>query len=659
MQESKLRIAFLWHNHQPYYEKEGEFILPWVRLHSVKDYLDLPLLLHEFQKIKQTLNIVPSVILQIEKYVSGEMQDTIQRLTKIPAKNLSPKDKELILNLFFICNEHNLINPLPRFRELLHKSREHDIHVFDDQDWLDLQVLYNLAWLGEYTKQTAFAKRLIEKGRKFSETEKLLLLDLHTKIMSEILPLYKQLRDLGQVEISTTPFFHPILPLLINSDSAKEANPANHEINPKFAYPEDALRQINMALQVFKKEFNESPHGFWASEGSLSNETLEMLAERGLEWTATDEEVLFASTHTKSHLEKYFPRKFKRNGKEITVFFRDHILSDKIGFQYSTWKPFDAAANFVHSLLDIRREIVSFYGENALQSAVVPIILDGENCWEFYPNNGFEFLRELYSQLSENNLLNCVLFSDLVHDGSNNFQKELNSIRAGSWIDANFNIWAGHKDDIAAWNILSSTRKLFEDKKESFKKDLQDRILYKFMIAEGSDWFWWYGPEHHAPNKQDFDILFRWHIKEIYELMGEKVPNEVYIPIGEVEQNFALPTGKIDGSRDVSAQGESGFFEFSQNFSTMHQAAKPSVRVYFGNDHKHFYLQVVNLFENSSKNVFAIDFGNKYFEISAKNEKFVKYSFELNDLQIISVSFKLINFAEQVDFRKDFEYKIV
>lgn len=675
-----LRIAFLWHNHQPYYKMDDEFILPWVRFHCVKDYCDLALLLNEFPKIKQTVNLVPSVLLQINEYLESGITDVVQRLTKIQANHLTIEEKTKILELFFICNEQNMILPHFRYRELFEMSKESNaVNFFTDQDWLDLQVWYNLTWLGEFSKQRPFAQRLFRKGMNFTEQEKLLLLELHNEIMSELILTYRKLVNLEQLSVSTTPYYHPILPLLVNSDSAKEANSDNLTLEPNFSFPEDAKYQIELSIEHYKNIFNSYPSGFWPSEGSISNEVLKIFIQKQIRWAATDEDILFASEIPKNHLEKYFPRKYNTEIGEITIYFRDHILSDKIGFEYANWKPFDSASNFVHSLLNIRSNLLDSYGEEALRNAVVPIILDGENCWEFYPNNGFDFLRILYSQISDNPFLKTIFLDESANDGSNEYLPSLNSIQAGSWINANFNIWIGHPDDITAWEYLRNVRQIFEIKKSSLPEEISENIYNELLIAEGSDWFWWYGPEHNAPNKPDFDMLFRWRIKRIYEMLGESPPLSLNNPLGRDQIDiFKLPASQIKLSNG-HAWDNAGYFIFKQHFSTMHQTDKPEVKILFGNDEDFIYFIIENLQENSNENKLTFRISDLFFEIEPAESNYKVSTISLEDLTFsensiffkislvnlfiaedkLTISFKLINLAEKKEELKTFEYYLI
>jgi alpha-amylase/alpha-mannosidase (GH57 family) len=248
-------------------------------------------------------------------------------------------------------------------------------------------------------------------------------------------------------------------------------------------------------------------------------------------------------------------------------------------------------------------------------------------------------------------------------DGSADFLQPLTSIRAGSWIDANFNIWAGHPDDITAWNMLSNVRHLFETKRQSLDKELSDKIYTRILIAEGSDWFWWYGPEHQAPNKPDFDILFRWHIKQIYEMLGEVIPEDVFNPIGSAPKpNFTLPKSQIYFDNDQINWDNAGYYEFRQHFSTMHQSSKPNVIVYFGNDNELLHFQIQNLRENSENNILEIEVGEVKLTVIAEEisgSKVISLPIsELNE-KPITISLKLINLADNSEFKKKFDYNLL
>ena len=532
MEDSQLRIAFLWHNHQPYYAMDGKFMLPWVRFHSIKDYRDLPMLFKEFPKIKHNINIVPSLFLQIQQYINHQKFDRVQELTLINADHLSIDEKKEILFQFFVCNEKHLIKPYPRYYELFQKSKnENAIELFTSQDFRDLQVWYNLCWFGNYARKEKPIADLFLKGSNFSEADKSICLEYQLKIMNDILPLLNEMQKNSQIEISTTSFYHPIIPLIIDTNCVLEANPNNPKLEQPFQFPQDAALQISKAKEFYKNIFGFYPIGAWPSEGAVSNEALCLIADNNFQWVATDESILFASENSTSGLEKYFPRKYNNQNKEITLFFRDHHLSDKIGFDYQNWYYIDAVNDFIYNLSNIRNAILNQYGPDGLRAAIVPIILDGENCWEYYENNGEDFLRELFNRLSVSNDFTTVRFSDILNDGSDKFLAGLSNIRAGSWINANFDIWIGTDIHIKAWKMLQDARIAFENNRNKLPEDIENEIINEIMIAEGSDWFWWYSPYNQSDNKKDFDILFRYHIENIYKLLSLPIPDEVNNPI--------------------------------------------------------------------------------------------------------------------------------
>jgi alpha-amylase/alpha-mannosidase (GH57 family) len=594
-----LKIAFLWHQHQPDYRFEGESILPWVIYHGVKDYYDLPEVLHEFPDIKQTYNLVPSLNIQIEDYISGRVKDRVQELSKKNAGELTDEDKQQIIETHFRCNEENLINPFRRYKQLLELSREKNaIEEFTEQDWRDLQVWYNLCWFGFFSKQNSFIKRLHKKEKNFSEGEKTTLLNHYRDVLSKIIPQYKTLMEMGQIEVSCSPYYHPILPLLCDSASALEAMPNADLPEPPFKRPEDAQRQIELGINHYKEFFGKNPEGIWPSEGSVSDEVLGKFISNGVKWVATDEMILSGSEKDFQPTNKFFPRKFRNNDGEIAVFFRDRFLSDRIGFVYSGWNEWDAANDFCHHLRKIRNEIIRVHGDEALDYAVVPVILDGENCWEYYYKNGVPFLRELYKQFSEAGEFRTVTMAEAAAESEKDFIRPLEHIKAGSWINANFSIWIGHQDDRRAWELLSEARNTLEKHKSDLSDKKYDEAFEHILVAEGSDWFWWYGPEHYTDNKDDFDYIFRSHIASVYKICGLEVPEAVLIPVAEqtkvIEKRSPLTEigPVIDGSDNMRGWENAGFINLIAKNSAMHQAGEVADKFFFGHGNGKVYIRL-------------------------------------------------------------------
>ncbi|MBL7997573.1 MAG: glycoside hydrolase [Candidatus Kapabacteria bacterium] len=524
-QSGCLRVAILWHHHQPYYTVGEEMPLPWVRLHAAKDYCDLSHLHFEFPDLRLTYNVVPSLILQLQEY-QGTVRDVVQRLSSLEPATLSEQEKRDILTLFFRCNVATMVHPYQRYNELYVKSRDENnaIRVYTIQDWLDLQVWYNLTWIGELSRQHPAIQSLLKKGGNFTVTEKNIVLSFHELLMRNVLPVLSELQKAGIAELSVTPLYHPILPLLIDSDVAKEATPELPLPQRRYHQLNDADYHVQRGQLIFEQTFNTAAKGMWLAEGSISDSALSLIATRGITWTATDEHVLrntLGDNYTST--SKYFPYRIALPyAKHITLFFRDHSLSDAIGFDYQHWKAEDAAANFIERLCSIRSLLIKEHGESVLDEAVVPVILDGENCWEYYQNNGVDFLRALYKCLSEHPELRTVHFSTVTEQCTPVPERTLEHITAGSWIFGNFKIWIGHDEKNAAWDELRKARKLIDSRRvtHAIWKEAMEHIY----IAEGSDWFWWYGDDHSADSRHIFDEIFRYHLRAVYELFDEKIP---------------------------------------------------------------------------------------------------------------------------------------
>jgi alpha-amylase/alpha-mannosidase (GH57 family) len=605
--------------HQPFYKDlvTGEYVLPWVRLHAIKDYYDMVAILDNFPNIKQTFNLVPSLIEQMQEYVEGTAVDKHLALTIKEARDLTNDDKDFILQNFFMSNWDTMVNPYKRYHELLLKRgrfvTSDEIKAvakrFTDQEMLDLQVWFNLSWFGHIYKSTdETIKGLIKKGRDFSKEDKEALLNKQKELIAKVMPKYKELFEKGQIGISVTPYYHPILPLLIDTNSAKEAIPNIKLPQHRFRHPEDALYQIDSAVKFAKNIFGTAPCGMWPSEGSVSPDIIPLVADSGIKWIATDEEILASSLGRRvggareiSSVELFRPYKVEKDGRSVSIIFRDHNLSDLVGFVYSKWNPADAARDFVKHLNNIKDSLPDDGNEY-----LVSIILDGENAWEYYQNNGWDFLSELYSKISNDQGLRAVRVCD--HLEKNPPKDTLNHLFSGSWINHNFRIWIGHDEDNTAWDHLAKARLALEG--SGNKNELAWKELY---IAEGSDWCWWYGDDHSSGNDNVFDALFRKHLKNIYQLIGKSYPQYLDVPI-----KFS---GAIEPSREPSdivspiIDGEmtnyyewlaAGYFDISRLKGAMHQAETLITGIYWGFDINNFQLRLdvnMDFSINESKNI--------------------------------------------------------
>jgi len=516
-----LNLAFIFHMHQPYYKNllTGESNMPWVRLHGTKDYLDMVEILEKYPLIKQTFNVVPSLIEQLEDYTNRTVKDTFLELSYKPATELSLEDKQFILNNFFSINKEKVISMHPRFYELYFKKLRNI--EFTLQDYLDLQVWFNLAWIDPSFRQNMPELRsLVNKARFFSEEEKQTVLNAQLEILEEIIPAYKKYQESGQIEITVTPYYHPILPLLYNTRIAKEAN--HKTLLPKinFAYPEDSRAQIENAVQFFKERFDRAPFGMWPSEESVSEHILPYLIQSGINWIVADEGILFKSIKSKTRDAKllYQPFSLKRDDGVLNIIFRDRNLSDLLGFVYYNMKAEDAVNDFIKHLENINN---TFKDEDTL----VTIAMDGENAWEYYSNDGHDFLELLYKKLSESKFIKTTTVKDYLKTHPQ--KKEIKRLAAGSWIYGEFGKWIGNPYKVRAWEYLALARQELENPKLQLGISQWELARKQIYILEGSDWFWWYGED---PNGA-FDKLFRTHLANFYHILGKEPPEYTSRPL--------------------------------------------------------------------------------------------------------------------------------
>lgn len=599
-----LLVTFLWHMHQPYYKnvETNKFILPWVRLHAVKDYYDMVAILDKYPRIKQNFNLVPSLLLQLEEYLSGTT-DHFMDLTLKDASKLSEDERVFVLFNFFMANWETMVYPNARYSFLLKKRGENTnpdeikkIHArFTVEELRDLQVWFNLAWVDPYFDGLfPEIRKLKEKGERFTEDEKKMLIDTHMKIIAMTIPKYAEAAKSGRVELSTTPFYHPILPLVHDTETAKECLPG-WSMDIRYSHPEDARAQVEKALSYFEKKFGARPSGMWPSEGSVSEPVLAMLAECGVKWAATDEEILRKSLQKSGDPDNlphtiYKPYAFNRDGKEINMIFRNHYLSDLIGFSYQSWDAKEAAAHFIRELRNIKN---SLNGEEG----VVNVILDGENAWEYYPNDGRDFLEALYSALSECNDIETVTVSEAV--ARVHPKPYLKKIHPGSWINSDFYIWIGHEDDRKSWRLLARARADLVNWGSEHPGETEKlaKAWEEIYTGEGSDWNWWYGDDHSSKNDTEFDNLYRLHLMNVYKITGMQVPEEFFNPIAKGSTAFNIPPTRfihpiIDGefSHYYEWRG-AGVYDVSGG-GAMHRAETEIQDLLYGFDQENVYFKV-------------------------------------------------------------------
>jgi len=607
-------LALFWHQHQPYYPDDvsGEVLMPWVRLHCTKDYLGMALHVQEVPEFRCTFNLVPSLLVQIQRYVEGG-SDRHLDVSKIPADGLSEKDAHYLLDNFFMANPDSMIRPFAQYfnlfqrRGLGHDSAEKALPRYTEQDLRDLQVWNNLTWIHELVfERDSDLRAFRAKGKGWTEKEKQWLLDRQRQLVGEVIPLHRKLMEGGQIELTTTPFYHPILPLLWDKRSARQAMPGCPLPQYLEKYPEDAIRHIKRAVEYHTEMFGEAPRGMWPSEGSVSQDIIEAIADAGIEWIATDEEILARSTdglvardgqgHA-IHPEKlYTAWRVEQNKKSLQMIFRDHGLSDQIGFHYQRSDPNHAADDFLNRIASIGAAVAHRQPD---QAAIVSVILDGENCWEYYPDGGVQFLRRLYQEAVRRPNINPVRVSD--HLDKHPAKEKINNLFAGSWIFHNFDIWIGHEEDRIGWDLLHETRRFLKQQEESGKHsaDILERAWKELDIAEGSDWFWWYGEDHSSALDWLFDQLFRRHLENVYRLLGEAPPVNLAKAIGGTQPHalFTFPNSflRVNTSGNVSyfEWGGAGCYTAGDDRGTMAMVSEGVIsELFFGFDQKRLLVRI-------------------------------------------------------------------
>ncbi|TAK22148.1 MAG: hypothetical protein EPO26_12785 [Chloroflexota bacterium] len=541
--------------HQPLYRDiDGAATLPWVRLHAAKDYLHMAELLGEFPRMHATVNFVPSLVEQIAAYVDGA-EDRWERLSR--QATFSAADRAFVLEAFFSASWDRVIRAQSAYWRLLqirnHAEGRHAL--LSDQFFRDLVTWFNLAWVDPgYVDRTPTLSALAERGGDFTPADTEAVLDAHRAIARAVLPAYRALRDRGQVELSTTPYYHPILPLLIDVAGAHEVSPTIALPATRFANPEDALDQLRLARQSHRAAFGDFPAGLWPSEGALSDATIDLLA--GLSgapawrWVASDEAILARSVGKPIERDGdetlvdpailYQP--YRRGDASPAMFFRDRDLSDRIGFAYRGMSAEAAVDDLLQRLRESRERI-----GDVEYVPIVTIALDGENCWEEYERNGTPFLRELYGRLSEAEDIRSVTFEQ--HLAMESSFGRIERVAAGSWIYGNLETWIGEPMQNRAWEYLAEARAMMRAVKDTLPpvdEDVIERAWRELYIAEGSDWFWWYYSHNRHGLATDFDREFRAHLRAMYSLIGQAGPSWLDVPIsGEPPPAFTHPTRHV------------------------------------------------------------------------------------------------------------------
>lgn len=615
-----LQVALVWHMHQPDYRDpaSGRVLLPWTYLHAVKDYSEMLRTAQEVPGTRLTFNLVPTLLEQLADYQAGRAKDLWLEMVRMNPEEMTDGERIFAVHSFFSVHNERHIQPHGRYRELARlrggDSAPAAAKRFQIQDLRDLQVWFLLAWSGHCLRRESDTVRaLLRKGASFSEGDKLALLDCYDHVVAKVLQAFRQAEQDGTVELSISPYAHPILPLLCDSEVARSARKDALLPTKPFRFPEDAQLQVRYGQQIASRHLGERTRGVWPAEGAVSAAALTILQQEGALWAASDEAVLANSLADGLRDRKQLYQPYQYQG--LPLLFRDRELSDRIGFVYARWDPRLAAEDLLERMRNIAKQA---------PGGLLTLILDGENCWESYADNGYPFLQAFYRGLQNDGALQMVTVCEALRDRK---ATALSRLAPGSWINGDFDIWIGHKEENTAWEWLHRARlETITEKAEEINEPELPKPLLHLLRAEGSDWFWWFGDHHPTAQAETFDRLFRHQLQALYQSAGLSVADFLRHPIKEllrhsrVQEPVALITPQIDGRvSDYFEWLAAGSVEL-QSGGAMHAVSQKLTKVLFGYDEENFYLR--------------IDFGTWQEELATEDTALeIRFSGR-NDLQI-------------------------
>ena len=531
----ELYVMLMWHQHQPYYPKDddGNFSKPWVRLHATKDYLDMVEMVQDFEGLKVTFNLTPTLMNQLNELSNGS-KDIYWIHTEVKGSELSELQKKFLRDRFFDINSRT-INTYPRYVELRNLRQNPD--QWTSQDYIDLQVLFNLGWTDPKYLSTEPLNKIVEKGSNFSEEDKKVILKIHKEIIDKVIPEHLDAYNKNYIELTTTPFAHPILPLIHNSDLGKVGDPTSKFPKNNFSFQDDAIFHVKKGKEVFFENFGFYPNGMWPAEGAVAQEVLQYFNNEDISWIATGQNPLEKSLDVKiqrwvggvASKPELLYRPWKTilsNGETVSVFFRDNYLSDKM-FGYSEKRTDLSVEEFENTILKLRDKTTDLDF-----IPVISIIADGENFWENYSNDGIDFLNGMYDILTKYDWLETITPSDYLEMHEESLET-IDKLYPASWFQPHFATWIGENDENQAWDYLYQTRIDFEDAKQSEKiSNEQIEQAYEYLLlAEGSDWFWWYGDDQDSYVDEYFDKAFRTLLSNVYIELNIEIPEYLRNPV--------------------------------------------------------------------------------------------------------------------------------
>lgn len=645
-QTKKLSIAFYWHMHQPVYQltPDGDFLMPWVRLHAVKDYYAMAELLNKFKKIKLNFNLVPVLLDSLIDYGENGIHDLHSRITVKSVEELSPDDKEFILNNFFDAGYQTMIFPNEEYNRLYQKrisKSECSLDIFSDQEYSDLMALFNLAWFEPDLKNKYPAlKKLIKKGKNYTLEDRQNIIEIQREIIRKIIPTYKKLLSKNRIEITTSPYYHPILPILLDINGIKKSFSEDLPVDLKMGL--DAKVQTELAIKRIEELFGKRPKGIWPSEHCVSPKMLDMFKNLGIEWTISDEGILSNSIETefvrdfKGYLEDpYHLLKSYEYKNGLKMIFRDAVIPNLISFEYPNHDA-ELAANDLYDRIKVAQaKLLTSPDENHL----ITIAMDGENCWENYPQDGFVFLKKLYKLIEDDKSLETVLISDYLEKEKHH--KPLNKIYAGSWINRNFKLWIDEPLKNLAWSYLKQVRDDFSAfvKKNPLNPNIE-QARKELFICEGSDWFWWYGEPNDSGRDNIFDYLFREHLKNIYIFLGLEPPAYLDTPlISAIAKPSRYPKGEITPAMNGTASMDDSWLNagcIDIPDGPLLRESKFFDRICFGYDKNNLYLRF-----------YVNDYIHKNPELIEKTFQIYLYARNTDRKQTLS-PIRLINKTESI-----------
>lgn len=560
-EHKKLSLAIYWHMHQPVYELEGTYLMPWVRLHAIKDYLDMALYLEKYPKLKLNFNIVPALLDSIIDYCEKGYKDIHEELTLMDTDNLTDEEKSFIINNFFITKFETMVFKNETYKNLYRKRfsvENFTINDFNAQEYADLMAVFNLVWIDPiHFDRYPRLKELWDKKNCYTLDDRAEILSIQKEIMREIIPFYKKYIQEGRIELSTSPYYHAILPILIDVKSAAKKSVTTEGLPQTLGMTDDAHLQVRKGLERIEEIFGIRPKGMWPPELCIGPKTLNLFVKEGIEWTVSDEGILSSSLNIDFvrdfkgnltdpyHLLKVY--EYQNKDTDINIIFRDRSIPNLINFEYAGLNPDMAANDLYEKIKTIQNKLLVSPDDTHL----LTIASDCENCWENYHNDGTDFLEKIYSLIENDDSLETVLISDYIeHD---KHKKSIKKIYTGSWIDRTFKYWVGESEKNKAWSCLKQAKDDFDNfvKTNSEYKNLA-AAKREILIAEGSDWFWWYGEPNNSGQDFLFDYMFRERLKNVYRLLGTESPENLNESIiKKVELPFKLPkraiTPKMDG----------------------------------------------------------------------------------------------------------------